>query len=74
MVPCYHHRMATRATKPALSVEALLPSLPFEGPKLDALIRARVVEADANPAPGIPMAEVFEQLRRHHAERVKRGL
>lgn len=65
--------MATRATKPTLSVEDLLPPLPPEGPELDALIRAKVAEADANPAPAIPMAEAFEQLRRHHADWVKRG-
>jgi hypothetical protein len=32
-----------------------------------------VAEADANPAPGIPMAEVFEGLRKRHAERAKLG-
>ena len=65
--------MATRATKPAVSVEDLLPPLPPEGPELDALIKAMVAEADADRRPGIPMAEVFERLRQHHAERVKRG-
>jgi hypothetical protein len=65
--------MATRASKPALSIEELLPPLPPEGPALDALIRAKVAEADANPAPGIAMADVFDALRQHHAERVMRG-
>ena len=66
--------MATRATKPTQPVEDLLPPLPPEGAKLDALIKAMVAEADANPAPGIPTADVFDQLRQHHAERVKRGV
>lgn len=65
--------MASRVTKSMPSLEDLLPPLPPEGPELDALIRAAVAEADANPAPGIPMAEVFEGLRKRHAERVKRG-
>lgn len=65
--------MASRATKPASSGIELLPPLPPEGPELDALIKAAVAEADSNPAPGIPMAEVFEGLRKRHAERVKRG-
>jgi hypothetical protein len=65
--------MASRATKPAPSLAELLQPLPSEGPELDALIRAKVGEADANSAPGIPMTEVFEGLRKRHAERVVRG-
>ena len=65
--------MATRVTKPPPSLADLLPPLPPEGPELDALIKAAVAEADSNPAPGIPMAVVFEGLRKRHAERVKRG-
>ena len=68
-----HARMASRASKPAPAGFDLLPPLPPEGPDLDALIKARVAEADANPAPGIPMTEVFEGLRKRHAERAKRG-
>ena len=49
------------------------PPLPPEGPELDALIKAKVAEADANSAPGIPMTEVFKGLRKRHAERAKRG-
>lgn len=65
--------MASRAKKLAPGDLDLLPLLPPEGPELDALIKAKVAEADANPAPGIPMAEVFSGLRGHHAERAKRG-
>ena len=69
----YDESMASRVTKQPPSLEDLLPPLPPEGPELDALIRAAVAKADANPAPGIPMAEVFEGLRNRHAERLKRG-
>ena len=65
--------MASRATKPAPGLADLLPPLPPEGPELDALIKAKVAEADANPAPGIPMKEVFDGLRKRHAERAVRG-
>jgi hypothetical protein len=65
--------MASRAKKTALGDFDLLPPLPPEGPDLDALIKSMVAEADANPAPGIPMAEVFEGLRKRHAERAKLG-
>ena len=65
--------MATRATKPAPSPKDLLPPLPSEGPELDALIKAMVAEADADTRPRIPMAQVFADLRAHHAERIARG-
>jgi hypothetical protein len=65
--------MASRASKPASSLGYLLPPLPPEGPDLDALIKAKVAEADANPALGIPMAEVFDGLRKRHAGRAARG-
>lgn len=42
----------------------------LEGPELDALIRAMVAEADADPTLDIPMAEVFERLRERHAKRI----
>jgi hypothetical protein len=58
--------MASRATKPAPSLTDFLPPLAPEGPELDALIKAKVAEADANPAPGIPMTAVFDGLRKHH--------
>lgn len=60
--------MATRATKPAVSVEDLLPPLPPEGPELDALIKALVAEADADPRPSVPMAEAFDRIRANIAE------
>ncbi len=65
--------MASRAKKTGSGDFDLLPPLPPEGPELDALIKSKVAEADANPAPGIPMAEVFDGLRKRHAERVKCG-
>ena len=61
--------MATRVSKPLTDDTDLIP----EGPELDSLIKAMVAEADADPRPGIPMAEVFEGLRRRHAERLLRG-
>jgi hypothetical protein len=61
--------MATRVPKPSSDAPDFIP----EGPELDALIKAKVAEADSNPASGIPMAEVFEGLRAHHAERLMRG-
>ena len=60
--------MASRTTKPPIGEPDLIP----EGPELDALIRTMVAEADADPRPGIPHAEVFEGLRRRHAERLLR--
>ena len=61
--------MASRITKLPIGEPDLIP----EGPELDALIKAMVAEADADPRPGIPHAEVFEGLRRRHAERLLRG-
>ena len=55
--------MATRVTKPAVALEDLLPPLPPEGPELDALIKAAVEEALADPRPDIPMKEAFRQIR-----------
>lgn len=69
----YDGHMASRSTKPVPGEFGLLPPLPPEGPELDALIRAKVAEADANPVPGIPMKEVFDGLRKRHAERAVRG-
>jgi len=37
--------------------------------KLSAILKARVHEALADPAPSIPQAEVFADLRAHHSER-----
>lgn len=57
--------MATRAPKPSPDEPDFIP----EGTELDALIRLKVAEADSNPAPSIPMAEIFEGLRARHAKR-----
>ena len=65
----YDASMATRVPKPSSDEPEFIP----EGPELDALIKAKVAEADSNPAPSIPMAEVFEGLRARHAERTMRG-
>jgi hypothetical protein len=65
----YHTEMATRIPKPSSDEQDFIP----EGPELDALIKAKVAEADSNPAPGIPMRDVFEGLRARHAERTMRG-
>ena len=64
--------MASRVTKQVPSLEDLLPPLPPEGPELDALIKAKVEEALADPRPGIPMAEVFDGLRKRLADRAGR--
>lgn len=65
--------MAYQARKPALNLADQLSSLPPERKEFDALIQAKVAEADANLAPGIPMNEVFEGLRKRHAEQAGRG-
>ncbi len=66
----YDARMATRVPKPSSDEPDFIP----EGPELDALIKAKVGEADSNSsAPGIPMRDVFEGLRARHVERAMRG-
>ena len=55
--------MASRVTKQKPSLEDLLPALPPEGPELDALIKAKVEEALADPRPGVPMKEAFRRIR-----------
>lgn len=61
--------MASRVTKPLSDEQDLIP----EGPELDALIKAMVAEADADPRPGVPMKEVFDGLRKRLAQRMHRG-
>lgn len=51
--------MASRANKSAAGEPDLIP----EGPELDALIKAKVAEADADPRPSIPMEEAFRRIR-----------
>ena len=65
----YVGAMASRITKSPMDEPDRIP----EGPELDALIKAKVEEALADPAPDIPMAEVFERLRQRHAKRMLRG-
>ncbi len=48
-------------------VRAGLRALDREERFLDALMKARVEEALADPAPSIPQDEVFAALRAHHA-------
>lgn len=52
-------------------VRAGLRALEREEQALDAVLRARVEEALADPAPSIPQDEVFAALRARHAERGK---
>lgn len=68
----YIRPMASGVTKRVPSLEDLLLPLPPEGPELDALIKAKVEEALADPRPGIPMAEVFDGLRKRLADRAGR--
>lgn len=64
--------MASRKAKPTSGDFDLLPLLPPEGPELDALIKAKLAEADADPRLSVPMAEVFDGLRKRHAQRMLR--
>ena len=50
-------------------VRAGLRALEREEEALDAILKARVEEALADPAPSIPQADVFAALRAHHARR-----
>lgn len=55
--------MASRVTKLLPSLDDLLPPLPPKGPELDALIKAKVEEALADPRPDVPMKEAFRRIR-----------
>ena len=50
-------------------VRAGLRALEREEEALDAILKARVEEALADPAPSIPQADVFAALRARHAQR-----
>ncbi len=50
-------------------VRAGLRALEREEQALDAVLKARVEAALADPAPSLPQAEVFAKLRAHHATR-----
>lgn len=52
-------------------VRAGLRALEREEQALDAVLKARVKEALADPNPAIPQAEVFAELRAHHEARRK---
>ena len=54
-------------------VRAGLRALDREEAALDALLKARVEEALADPRPSIPQEDVFVGLRAHHAARIARG-
>ena len=58
-------------------IRAALRALDREQEAVDAVMRARIAEAIADPRPGIPAEEVFDRLARKQAERSKasgRGL
>jgi antitoxin ParD1/3/4 len=50
-------------------VRAGLRALEREEEALDAILKARVEEALADPAPSIAQADVFAALRAHHGKR-----
>lgn len=52
-------------------VRAGLRALEREEETLDAILKARVQEAVADPAPSIPQDEVFAALRAHHTRRTQ---
>jgi antitoxin ParD1/3/4 len=51
-------------------IRAGLRALDREEQALDEIWRKKIQEAYDDPRPSIPAAEVFEDLRRHHAKRV----
>jgi antitoxin ParD1/3/4 len=53
-------------------VRAGLRALEREESALDALLKAKVQQALANPAKAIPQADVFADLRAHHAKHAAR--
>ncbi|WP_338445038.1 type II toxin-antitoxin system ParD family antitoxin [Pelagerythrobacter marensis] len=52
-------------------VRAGLRALEREERALDAILKARVEEALADPAPSIPQSEVFAELAARHARRTQ---
>lgn len=58
-----------RYTSASEVVRAGLRALEREESAVDALLRRRVEEALADPAPAIPQEEVFATLRARHASR-----
>lgn len=58
-----------RYTSVSEVVRAGLRALEREEAALDAILKVRVEEALADPAPSIPQADVFAALRAHHGQR-----
>ena len=52
-------------------IRAGLRALDREDAALDAILRARVEEAMADPQPNVPAEDVFARLRTHHERQVK---
>lgn len=52
-------------------VRAAVRALDREEAAIDGWLRQRVDEAFADPRPDVPAREVFNRLRRHHAEQAK---
>lgn len=53
-------------------LRAALRALDREETAIDNWLRRQIEEALADPRPSIPAAEVFRELREHHAHRVKK--
>jgi antitoxin ParD1/3/4 len=71
-----HDRVEARVKSGAYAsasevIRAGLRALDREEAVLDDWLRQRVDEALADPRPDMPAREVFERLRKHHAERAK---
>ena len=54
----YDANMATRVPKPSSDEPDFIP----EGPELDALIKAKVEEALADPRPPVPLEEAIARV------------
>ena len=54
----YDANMATRVPKPSSDEPDFIP----EGPELDALIKAKVAEALADPRPPVPLEEAIARV------------
>lgn len=53
-------------------LRAALRALDREETAIDNWLRRQIEESLADPRPSIPAAEVFRELREHHARRVKK--
>jgi antitoxin ParD1/3/4 len=53
-------------------LRAALRALDREETAFDNWLRQQIEESLADPEPSIPAAEVFKELREHHANRVKK--